>query len=44
MSLDGQACWISNISAHEGEKLSLEAIGRFVEASDENRFANHGRQ
>jgi hypothetical protein len=26
------------ISVHEAEKLSLEAIGRFVEASEEIRF------
>ena len=29
---------------HEAEKLSLEAIGRFVEASEEIRFAGEGRQ
>ena len=28
---------------HEAEKLSLEAIGRFVEASEEIRFASEGR-
>jgi transposase InsO family protein len=33
-----------NISVHEAEKLSLEAIGRFVEASEEIRFAGEGRQ
>jgi transposase InsO family protein len=33
-----------NISVHEAEKLSLEAIGRFVEASAEIRFASEGRQ
>ncbi len=34
-----------NISVHEAEKLSLEAIGRFVEASEEIRFegANRGQ-
>jgi transposase InsO family protein len=32
-----------NISVHEAEKLSLEAIGRFVEASEEIRFASEGR-
>ena len=29
---------------HEAEKLSLEAIGRFVEASEEIRFTSQGRQ
>ena len=29
---------------HEAEKLSLEAIGRFVEASEELRFTSQGRQ
>jgi transposase InsO family protein len=33
-----------NISVHEAEKLSLEAIGRFVEASEELRFTSQGRQ
>jgi transposase InsO family protein len=33
-----------NISVHEAEKLSLEAIGRFVEASEEIRFTSQGRQ
>jgi hypothetical protein len=33
-----------NISVHEAEKLSLEAMGRFVEASEEIRFASEGRQ
>jgi transposase len=33
-----------NISVHEAEKLSLEAIGRFVEASEDIRFASQGRQ
>jgi transposase InsO family protein len=33
-----------NISVHQAEKLSLEAIGRFVEASEEIRFASEGRQ
>ena len=29
---------------HEAEKLSLEAIGRFVEASEEIRFESEDRQ
>jgi transposase InsO family protein len=33
-----------NISVHQAEKLSLEAIGRFVEASEEIRFASEGLQ
>jgi len=33
-----------NISVHEAEKLSLEAIGRFVEASEELRFEGENRQ
>jgi len=33
-----------NISVHEAEKFSPEAMGRFVEASGENRFASEGRQ
>ena len=33
-----------NISVHEAEKLSLEAIGRFVEASEELRFEGGNRQ
>jgi transposase InsO family protein len=32
-----------NISVHEAEKLSLEAIGRFVEASEEIRFESENR-
>jgi transposase InsO family protein len=33
-----------NISVHEAEKLSLEAIGRFVAASEEIRFESENRQ
>jgi transposase InsO family protein len=33
-----------NISVHEAEKLSLEAIGRFVEAIEDIRFTGQGRQ
>src|ERR1039457_2462247 len=43
MSLKGWACWRLNISVHEAEKLSLEAIGRFVEASEEIRFESADR-
>ena len=32
-----------NISVHEAEKLSLDAIGRFVEASEEIRFESADR-
>jgi transposase InsO family protein len=32
------------ISVHEAEKLSLEAMGRFVEASEELRFEGENRQ
>jgi hypothetical protein len=33
-----------NIRVHEAEKLSLEAIHRFVEASEANRFESENRQ
>jgi transposase InsO family protein len=33
-----------NISVHQAEKLSLEAIGRFVEASEDIQFTSQGRQ
>jgi hypothetical protein len=33
MSLKGRSCWIRNIRMKGQEKLSLEAIGRFIEAS-----------
>jgi transposase InsO family protein len=33
-----------NISVHEAEKLSLEAIGRFVEASEEIQFEGANRR
>jgi len=32
-----------NIRVHEAEKLSLEAIGRFVETSEDIRFTSQGR-
>lgn len=33
-----------NVSVREAEKLSLEAIGRFVEAREEIRFESENRQ
>jgi len=33
-----------NISVHEAEKLSLEAMGRFVEASEEIRFESKNQE
>jgi transposase InsO family protein len=33
-----------NISVHEAEKLSLEAMSRFVEASEDIRFASENRE
>ncbi len=33
-----------NISVHQAEKLSLEGIGRFVEASKEVRFEGQKRE
>jgi hypothetical protein len=33
-----------NISVHESEKLSLEAMSRFVEASEEIRFESKNRK
>ena len=44
MSLKGWACWRLNISVHEAEKLSLEAIVRFVAASEEIRFESKNRE
>jgi len=35
MSLKGRSCWDVNIRMHEAEKLSLEAIGCFIAASQE---------
>jgi len=43
MSLKGRSCWVVNIRMDDAEKLSLEAIGRFVEASQEIRFASENR-
>ena len=44
MSLKGRSCWVVNIRMDEREKLSLEAIGRFVAASEEIRFESENRQ
>src|ERR1700723_3654068 len=44
MSLKDYACWRLKISVHEAENLSLEAIGRFVEASEGIRFGSVNRQ
>jgi len=44
MSLKGRSCWGVNIRMVAPEKLSLEAIGRFVAASEEIRFEAADRQ
>jgi transposase InsO family protein len=44
MSLKGRSCWGVNIRMDDAEKLSLEAIGRFVTASEELRFEAQNRQ
>jgi hypothetical protein len=44
MSLKGRSCWVVNIRMMAAEKLSLEAIGRFVEASEEIQFEAENRQ
>ena len=44
MSLKGGSCWDVNIRMNHAEKLSLEAIGRFVEASEEVQFEAEDRQ
>jgi hypothetical protein len=44
MSLKGRSCWDVNIRMDDREKLSLEAIGRFVAASEEIRFEAESRQ
>ena len=43
MSLKGRSCWVVNIRMDDREKLSLEAISRFVEASQEIRFEAENR-
>ncbi len=44
MSLKGGSCWGVNIRMNEAEKLSLEAIGRFISASQEIQFEAEERQ
>jgi hypothetical protein len=44
MNLKGQSCWVVNIRMNDAERLSLEAIGRFVVASEEIRFKAEDRQ
>ena len=44
MSLKGRSCWVVNIRMDDAQKLSLEAIGRFVAASEEIRFESENRQ
>jgi hypothetical protein len=44
MSLKGWSCWVVNIRMDDAEKLSLEAIARFVAASGEIRFEAENRQ
>ena len=44
MSLKGRSCWVVNIRMVRSEELSLEAMGRFVAASEEVRFESEDRQ
>ena len=44
MSLKGRSCWVVNIRMDDAEKLSLEAIGRFIAASEDVRFVAQDRQ
>jgi len=44
MILKGRSCWVVNIRMDDAEKLSLEAIGRFVTASEYIRFEAKDRQ
>jgi hypothetical protein len=44
MSLKGRSCWDVNICMDDAEKLSLEAIGQFVTASEDIRFEAQDRQ
>jgi len=44
MSLKGWSCWVVNIRMDDAEKLSMEAIGRFVTASEAIRFEAEDRQ
>lgn len=43
MSLKGRPCWVVNIRMVRAEELSLEAIGRFVAASEDIRFEAEDR-
>jgi len=43
MSLKGRSCWVVNIRMVRAEELSLEAIGRFVTASEEVQFEAEDR-
>jgi transposase InsO family protein len=43
MSLKGRSCWVVNIRMVRAEELSLEAMGRFVAASEEIRFEAQDR-
>ena len=38
MSLKGRSHWAVNVGIDDAEKLSLESIGRFVEASEGIQF------
>jgi transposase InsO family protein len=44
MSLKGRSCWDVNIRMDDREMLSLEALGRFVEAGEKIRFEADDRQ
>src|ERR1022692_2347155 len=44
MSLKGRSCWVVNIRMVRAEELILEAMGRFVAASEEIRFEAQDRQ
>jgi len=44
MSLKGRSCWVVNIRMVRAEILSLEAMGRFLSASEEVRFEAADRQ
>ena len=44
MSLRGRSWCVLNIRMDDAEKLSLEAIGRFVTGSEEIRFEGENRE
>jgi hypothetical protein len=44
MNLKGRSCWVVNIRMVRAEKLSLEAMGRFVATSEDIRFEAEDRQ